>query len=104
MELCRGGGKIDDNVIKAGVLRVRPILMTTATTVLALLPIMLYEVSTTTGAEIMKPLAVPTFGGMITCTLANLILAPTLFSVMYPLELRVKNWLKRRGEAKIKLA
>jgi Cu(I)/Ag(I) efflux system membrane protein CusA/SilA len=103
MELCRGGGRIDDNIIKAGILRVRPILMTTATTVLALLPIMLYEVSTTTGSEIMKPLAVPTFGGMVTCTLTNLIVAPTMFSVMYPLEMRVKNWLKRRREGKLRL-
>jgi Cu(I)/Ag(I) efflux system membrane protein CusA/SilA len=103
MELCRGGGRIDDNIIKAGILRVRPILMTTATTVLALLPIMRYEVSTTTGSEIMKPLAVPTFGGMVTCTLTNLIVAPTMFSVMYPLEMRVKNWLKRRREGKLRL-
>jgi Cu(I)/Ag(I) efflux system membrane protein CusA/SilA len=98
LDLCRKGGDTDRSIIKAGVLRVRPILMTTATTVLALLPIMLYEVSTTTGAELMKPLAVPTFGGMITCTITNLILAPVLFSVIYPLEVRVKGWRRRRRE------
>jgi Cu(I)/Ag(I) efflux system membrane protein CusA/SilA len=98
LDLCRKGGDTDRSIIKAGVLRVRPILMTTATTVLALLPIMLYEVSMTTGAELMKPLAVPTFGGMITCTITNLILAPVLFSVIYPLEVRVKGWRRRRRE------
>ncbi|MDP2898173.1 MAG: efflux RND transporter permease subunit [bacterium] len=98
MELCKGGGRIDDNIVKAGLLRVRPIVMTTATTILALLPIMLYEVSTTTGAELMKPLAIPSFGGMITCTITNLILAPVLFSFMYPVEIRIKNWMARRRE------
>jgi len=43
---------------------------------------MLYEVSTATGAELMKPIAVPTFGGMITATIANLILVPVLFSML----------------------
>jgi Cu(I)/Ag(I) efflux system membrane protein CusA/SilA len=98
LDLCRRGGDVTKNVMKAGLLRVRPILMTTATTVLALLPIMLYEVSTTTGAELMKPLAVPTFGGMISCTLTNLILAPVLFSLIYPAEVRMRDWFKRRKQ------
>jgi len=101
LDLCRKGGSTDKNVIKAGLLRVRPILMTTATTVLALLPIMLYEVSITTGSELMKPLAVPTFGGMITCTITNLIVAPVMFSVMYPIEVKVKDRLRRRRERKL---
>lgn len=102
LDLCRKGGSVDKNIIKAGLLRVRPILMTTTTTILALLPIMLYEVSTTTGAELMKPLAVPTFGGMITCTATNLLLAPVMFSVMYPIEMKLKDWSKRRKEEKLR--
>jgi Cu/Ag efflux pump CusA len=102
MELCQKGGRIDDNIVKAGLLRVRPIVMTTATTILALLPIMLYEVSTTTGAELMKPLAIPSFGGMVTCTITNLIVAPVIFSFLYPLELRVSDWLRRRREAALR--
>ncbi len=92
----RGGEPIDEAVINAGLLRVRPIIMTTATTVLALLPIMLAEISTTTGAELMKPIAVPTFGGMVSATVANLILAPVLFSLFYPVE----SWIRqRKGDA-----
>ncbi len=101
LELFRKGGKIDDNIVKAGILRLRPILMTTYTTVLGLLPIMLYEVSTTTGAELMKPLAIPTFAGEITCTTTNLIVAPVLFSVLYPMELRVRNWFRQRREKRL---
>ena len=92
LERVRGGEPIDEAVINAGLLRVRPIIMTTATTILALLPIMLAEISTTTGAELMKPIAVPTFGGLASATVANLILAPVLFSLFYPVE----RWIRQR--------
>jgi len=72
----RGGAHLED-IVKAGVLRVRPIIMTTATTVLALIPILL---STGAGSEIMKPIAAPTVGGMITATLLNLILVPVIYA------------------------
>lgn len=73
-------------VIKGGIMRVRPAIMTTATTILALIPIML---ATGTGAELMKPMAVPTIGGLITATLCNLILIPVIYS--YIKERKVKN-------------
>jgi len=82
LERVKSGEPIEEATINACLLRVRPIIMTTATTVIAILPIMLYEVSTATGAELMKPIAVPTFGGMITATIANLILVPVLFSML----------------------
>ncbi len=63
-------------VIDAALLRVRPIVMTTATTILALMAVMF---STGTGSEVMKPIAVPTVGGMVTATLTNLVLIPLLF-------------------------
>jgi Cu(I)/Ag(I) efflux system membrane protein CusA/SilA len=97
LERVRSGEPVDQAAINAGLLRVRPIIMTTATTVLALLPIMLYEVSTNTGAELMKPIAVPTFGGMITCTITNLILAPVIFSLLY----QVEHWFIRRRKGRL---
>jgi Cu(I)/Ag(I) efflux system membrane protein CusA/SilA len=72
----KGGGRLED-IVKAGVLRVRPIIMTTATTILALIPILL---STGAGSEIMKPIAAPTVGGMVTATLLNLILVPVIYA------------------------
>jgi Cu(I)/Ag(I) efflux system membrane protein CusA/SilA len=63
-------------VVDAALLRVRPIVMTTATTILALMAVMF---STGTGSEVIKPIAVPTVGGMVTATLTNLILIPVLF-------------------------
>jgi Cu(I)/Ag(I) efflux system membrane protein CusA/SilA len=63
-------------IIDGALLRVRPIVMTTATTVLALMAVMF---STGTGSEVMKPIAIPTVGGIITATLTNLLLVPILF-------------------------
>jgi Cu(I)/Ag(I) efflux system membrane protein CusA/SilA len=67
---------IRKTAIEGGLLRVRPAMMTTMTTIIALMPIML---STGTGSEIMKPMASPTVGGLITATLSNLILVPALY-------------------------
>ncbi|MCK9554357.1 CusA/CzcA family heavy metal efflux RND transporter [bacterium] len=63
-------------VIEGGLLRVRPAMMTTATTIIALMPVMF---STGTGSEIMKPMASPTVGGLVTATLSNLVLVPVLY-------------------------
>ena len=63
-------------VMEAGQKRVRPALMTTATTLLALLPIL---TSTGRGADIMIPMAIPAFGGM-TIALITLFLVPVLFT------------------------
>jgi copper/silver efflux system protein len=53
---------VREAVILAGKKRVRPAMMTTAVAVIALLPVLS---STGKGAEIMVPMAIPTFGGMI---------------------------------------
>jgi len=63
-------------VVNAAILRVRPIVMTTVTTIMALMAVMF---STGAGSEVMKPVAVPTVGGMVTATLTNLVLIPLLF-------------------------
>lgn len=53
---------IREAVVTAGLKRVRPAAMTTATTLIALLPVF---TSTGKGADIMVPMAIPTFGGML---------------------------------------
>jgi Cu(I)/Ag(I) efflux system membrane protein CusA/SilA len=65
-------------VLDGSVLRLRPKLMTVAATTLSLLPIML---STGPGMEIMKPIATPTVGGMISSTIFVLFLIPCLFAI-----------------------
>ena len=67
-----------DAVVEGSVARLRPKLMTVATTVLGLLPIMF---ATGSGMDIAKPIAAPTFGGMITSTIYVLFLIPCLFAI-----------------------
>ncbi len=59
----------------AALRRIRPAVMTTATTILALLPVL---TSTGRGAEIMVPMAIPTFGGMLVAML-TVIFVPVLY-------------------------
>ncbi len=65
---------VRDAVIEAGKMRVRPAVMTTATTIVALLPVL---TSTGKGADIMIPMAIPTFGGM-TIQIMTMFVVPVL--------------------------
>jgi len=67
-----------DAVVAGSVTRLRPKLMTVATTVLGLLPIMIWS---TSGLDIAKPIATPVFGGMISSTVYVLFLIPCLFAI-----------------------
>ena len=68
---------IRDAVVEGGLRRVRPAMMTTATTILALLPIL---TSTGRGADIMVPMAIPSFGGM-TLQIITMFTVPILYSL-----------------------
>jgi Cu(I)/Ag(I) efflux system membrane protein CusA/SilA len=61
------------------VLRLRPKLMTVGVTLAALVPIMW---STGIGSDVMKPMAVPIIGGMVTSTVHVLIITPVIFFLM----------------------
>jgi Cu(I)/Ag(I) efflux system membrane protein CusA/SilA len=65
-----------DAVMEGALLRLRPKVMTVSTVVAGLLPIMW---STSVGAEVMKPLATPVLGGMISSLLHVLIVTPVIF-------------------------
>jgi copper/silver efflux system protein len=75
-------------VMEGALLRLRPKLMTVATVVAGLLPIMW---STRTGAEFMKPLATPVLGGMVSSLLHVLIVTPVIFTTIRERELRHKT-------------
>ncbi len=73
-------------------LRLRPKMMTVCTTVASLLPIMW---STSTGSEVMRPLATPVVGGMVSSFLHILIVTPVLFAWLRERELNLKPARKR---------
>ncbi len=67
-----------DMLVRAGKTRLRPILMTTLTTILGFLPMVL---STAEGSEMMRPLAVVLTGGLSVGTVLTLIVIPVLYSM-----------------------
>jgi len=73
------GVPVESAVMEAGRRRLKPILMTTLTTTLALVPIAL---GMGEGAELQKPLAVTVIGGMIVSTLLTLVFIPAVFSAI----------------------
>jgi len=76
--------EIRASIVEAGEKRIRPCLMTTATTILALLPIL---TSTGRGSDIMIPMAIPSFGGML-IALITLFVVPVLFSWKEEMQLK----------------
>ncbi|HEX7153876.1 MAG TPA: CusA/CzcA family heavy metal efflux RND transporter [Thermoanaerobaculia bacterium] len=76
---------IFDATVEGALLRVRPKIMTVATTVIGLLPLLW---ATGTGSDVMKPIAVPLIGGMVTSTVHVLLVTPIIFLLMKKRELR----------------
>jgi Cu(I)/Ag(I) efflux system membrane protein CusA/SilA len=84
------GGKFDrqsllEAVTEGALLRLRPKVMTVSTVVAGLLPIMW---SSSAGSEVMKPLAAPVLGGMVSSLLHVLIVTPVIFSWLRERELK----------------
>jgi len=75
----RGAG-VREAILEAGATRLRPILMTTTTTVLGLLPMALGRGD---GSEIGAPLAITVIGGLLVSTLLTLIVVPVLYSLVH---------------------
>ncbi len=80
--------EIRASIVEAGEKRIRPCLMTTATTILALLPVL---TSTGRGSDIMIPMAIPSFGGML-IALITLFVVPVLYS--WKAEVQLKRIVK----------
>ena len=81
----------DDAILRAGALRLRPILMTTTTTVLGLVPLAVAPLlvgvlpdalTMAEGIEIQQPLAVTLIGGLLSSTLLTLVIVPVLYRLM----------------------
>jgi HAE1 family hydrophobic/amphiphilic exporter-1 len=80
------GMSVDDALRDACPIRMRPVLMTSATLILALIPAAL---GFGAGAETNAPLSIAVIGGMITSTLLTLVVVPAAYSL-------VENWRERR--------
>jgi Cu(I)/Ag(I) efflux system membrane protein CusA/SilA len=76
---------LHEAVMEGALLRLRPKVMTVSTVVAGLLPLMW---SSRTGAEVMKPLATPVLGGMVSSLLHVLIVTPVIFTWLREREVR----------------
>jgi heavy metal efflux system protein len=85
LQLRGAGMDTEDAVFTACKYRLRPILMTASITIFSLVPMIL---ATGPGSEVQKPLAIIVVGGLITSTLATLLVLPTIYS-----------WFERRKSA-----
>jgi copper/silver efflux system protein len=86
---------IEEAVIEGAVHRLRPKLMTVSVVLASIVPI-LWESGI--GSDVMKPIAAPLVGGMITSTIHVLILVPVFFAVMKERALRAGTLTIHKGE------
>jgi len=77
--LRRNGMSKKDALVEAGSVRLRPILMTTMTTVLGLIPMAL---GLGEGAEIRTPMAITVIAGLLSSTFLTLVVVPTIYSLL----------------------
>ncbi|NKB67701.1 MAG: MMPL family transporter [Candidatus Latescibacteria bacterium] len=81
-------------VMEAARRRIRPCLMTIATTILALLPVLTAQGR---GADIMAPMAIPTFGGMV-FAIITIFVVPVLYCAIEEWKLHWEKWLEQDGK------
>ena len=78
--------EIREATVQAGLRRLRPCLMTTATTILALIPVL---TSRGRGSDVMVPMAIPSFGGML-IELMTLFVVPVSYCLIQELRLKMR--------------
>jgi multidrug efflux pump subunit AcrB len=79
------GDNLRDALIDAGILRIRPVLITVAATVLALFPLALH------GGPLWEALCYAQIGGLSLATLVTLLIIPVIYSI-FVLDLRIIQW------------
>jgi HAE1 family hydrophobic/amphiphilic exporter-1 len=87
-QLRRRGMEMKEAIVQAGSVRLRPILMTTATTVLGLLPM---AVGLGDGSEIRTPMAVSVISGLLSSTILTLLVIPSLYLMLDSLVSRIRE-------------
>jgi len=87
-ERIKSTEELRDAILEGTVERVRPKLMTVSTTLIGLLPIMW---GAGTGSQVMKRIAAPMVGGLISSTVLTLVIIPAVYALW-------KGWGLRKGE------
>jgi HAE1 family hydrophobic/amphiphilic exporter-1 len=88
-QYVREGLSIKDAILKAGPVRLRPILMTTIAMILGMMP---SAMGTGEGSEFRSPISIATIGGLITSTLLTLVVVPVAYLLLARILERVQIW------------
>ena len=91
------GMEKEEAILAACPLRVRPILMTTLTTVLALIPM---AAGSGEGNEMLQPMGIVMIFGMVISTVVTLLFTPVYYSLLDSLSERIGRPVRERGERK----
>ena len=91
--LRRKGVERDEAVMMAGPVRLRPIVMTAMTTVLALVPLV---IAVGDGSEGMKPMAVVVAFGLTISTLITLVLVPVMYTSLDDFFKKLRGWFGKK--------
>ena len=89
IELMKSRGlSVTDAILEAGKLRLRPILMTTLTTVVGMLPL---AIGIGSGSEMLQPLAITIVGGLSFSMVVSLLLLPVIYSLVHNKKINPEN-------------
>ena len=88
-QYVREGLSVPDAILKAGPIRLRPIMMTTMAMILGMLPSALGRGE---GGEFRAPISIATIGGLMTSTLLTLVVVPVAYLLLARILARVKSW------------
>ena len=83
------GLEIDAAILKAGALRLRPILMTTIAMVFGMLPL---AFAGGAGSGIKSPMGIAMIGGLLVAMLLSLLIVPAFYKLLAPLDTRLRQW------------
>jgi HAE1 family hydrophobic/amphiphilic exporter-1 len=86
-QLKSSGIELSDAIVQAGQQRIRPIIMTSLTTILALLPL---TFNIGEGSSLRSPMALAVVGGLLTSTLMSLIVIPCVYFILEQIKTRTK--------------
>jgi len=80
--------KLEEAIVQAGQQRIRPIIMTSLTTILALLPM---SFNFGEGAELRSSMAIAVIGGLVTSTLMSLVVIPCVYYIFERIKIRING-------------
>jgi multidrug efflux pump subunit AcrB len=92
-EMHEKGEPLREALLDAGIIRLRPVLITVVATVIALVPLALH------GGPLWQPLCYAQIGGLMIATFVTLLLVPVIYSI-FVLDLKIVKWEGPRAAAR----